>query len=145
MHRINKLFLLLTIIGPLHMTEQMMTSIEEFHSIQRLIGRYHALFDPAAGDIASVALITIVWTVCSLMIYAILAGGIPKLAVLGVFAVFSAMEAHHVVQALVSGGYDAGVITSVPYSAAGCLMVAAVWRELKAHLSPVASPQRSFA
>jgi hypothetical protein len=140
MDRVNKLFLLLTIIGPLHMAEQLMTSIEEFYSIQRLVGRYYAWFDPAAADSATVVLITVIWTVCSLMFYALLIGGTPKLAVLGVFGLFGAQEVHHVVESLNKRGYDAGVISCVPYAALGCLLVAAVWKELKGPTSHGAPP-----
>lgn len=145
MDRINKLFLLLTIIGPLHMAEQLMTSIEEFYSIQRLVGRYYAWFDPAAADSATVVLITVIWTVCSLLFYALLIGGTPKLAVLGVFGLFGAQEVHHVVESLNTRGYDAGVISCVPYAALGCLLVAAVWKEFKGRTSAVGTTERSFA
>ena len=49
MPRIRTLFLLLTIIGPLHMGEQLLTAIDEFYSIRDLIGGYYAWFDPTAA------------------------------------------------------------------------------------------------
>ncbi len=107
MERISRLFLLLTIIGPLHMAEQVMTSIEEFYRIQTQVGRYYAWFEPAAADVATVILITVIWTLCSVMFYALLVGGIPKLSVLGLFGLFGVQEAHHVVESLVAHGYDA--------------------------------------
>ena len=145
MDRINKLFLLLTIIGPLHMTEQLMTSIEEFYAIQRFIGSFYGWFDPADADSASVILITIVWTMCSLMIYALLVGGTAKLAVLGFFGLFGAIEMHHVIQSIAKGSYEAGVITSVPYALLGCLMVAAVWREFRRGTRAVGRVEASLA
>jgi hypothetical protein len=39
MARIRSLFLLLTIVGPLHMAEQLATDIEEFHMIRARWGR----------------------------------------------------------------------------------------------------------
>jgi Protein of unknown function with HXXEE motif len=131
MTRIRTLFLLLTVVGPLHMTEQMLTSIDEFYSIRALIARYHGLFDPSAADIASVLLITIVWTVVSLLFYALLFDNTPRLLVVGFFGLFAASEIHHLVESLLKGAYDPGVITCVPYSVIGCLLVAAVVQELK--------------
>ena len=145
MDRINKLFLLLTIIGPLHMAEQLMTSIEEFYSIQHLVGRYYAWFDPAATDHATVILITAIWTACSLMFYALLIGGTPKLAVLGLFGLFGVQEVHHVIESLATRGYDPGLITCVPYAALGCLLVAAVCRAFTQQTRVVSTTERSLA
>jgi len=127
--RLNNLFLLLVVIGPLHMIEQMLTSIEEFYWLRGHLAGYYAWFAPASADLATVILVTVVWTNVSLMLYALLVGGIPRLIVLGFFGLFGASEVHHVVEALVKGGYEAGVITSIPYAVIGCLLVAAVWRE----------------
>jgi hypothetical protein len=131
MARIQKLFLLLTVIGPLHMAEQLMTSIEEFYSIQRLVAGYYGWFDPASADHATVMLITLVWTMCSLMFYALLREGTPRLMVLATFGLFGAQEVHHVIEAFAEGGYDPGVITCIPYAAVGLLLLESVWREFK--------------
>ena len=72
MTRIRTLFLLLTIIGPMHMGEQLLTRIDEFYSIRELLPSYYAWFDPAAADHATVLLITIVWTVVSVLFYTLL-------------------------------------------------------------------------
>ena len=37
----------------------------------------------------------------------------------------------HVIESLVKGAYDPGVITCVPYAIAGALLVAEVWREFR--------------
>ena len=131
MRRIQNLFLLLTIIGPLHMGEQILTSIEEFYAIRRSLASYYALFDPAAADSATVLLITIVWTICSLLFYALLREGLPRLLVMGFFGLFAAAEAHHVIQTIVARAYDPGLIMAVPYSVVGVLMVRAVWQEFQ--------------
>ena len=131
MSRIQNLFLLLIVIGPLHMAEQLVTSIEEFHSIRRLVAGYYAWFPAAAADHASVILIVIVWTICSLMLYAVLREGTPRLLVMGILGLFSALEVHHVVQAFANGGYDPGVITCIPYAIGGYLLVQSVWREFQ--------------
>jgi hypothetical protein len=87
---IQKLFLLLIVIGPLHMGEQILTSIEEFYAIGGLLASYYLWFDPALADRATVMLITFVWTMGSLLMYALLRQGTPPLAVLGMIGVFSA-------------------------------------------------------
>lgn len=144
MSQIRKLFLLLVVIGPLHMAEQLLTSIEEFYEIRQLLGGYYALFDPGAADWATVVLITITWTTCSLLMYALLLEGRARLVVLGVFGVLGVQEIHHVAESVAKGGYDAGVVTCVPYAVVGVLLVAAVWREARRGVTSVAT-ERSFA
>lgn len=144
MTQINRLFLLLVIVGPVHMAEQLLTSIEEFYSIQRLLASYYAWFAPASADAATVILITVVWTTCSLMFYALLVGGRARLIVLAVFGLFGAQEVHHVVEAVTKGGYDAGLITCIPYAVLGSLLVVAVWREFRRDTG-MSTAARSFA
>ena len=131
MDRINRLFLLLVVIGPLHMIEQMLTSIEEFYWLRGQLEGYYAWFAPASADLATVIFITVAWTKVSLLFYGLLAGGTAKLVVLALFGLFGVSEAHHVIEALATGGYEAGVVTSIAYAAVGCLMVAEVWREFR--------------
>lgn len=145
MTRIRTLFLLLTIIGPLHMGEQMLTRIDEFHSIRDLTARhYYALFEPASADVASVLLITIVWTIVSLLIFALLHEGTPRLLVLGFFGLFGVQEIHHVIESIAKGAYDPGLITCIPYAVAGGLLVSAVAGELRGRRR-VEVAERSFA
>lgn len=129
MTSVTRLFLLLTVIGPLHMGEQMLTSIEEFYMLRDQIGGYYALFAPAQTDVATVGLITIVWTTVSLLFYAVLAGGRPRLAVLGLFGLFGVQEVHHVFEAFGKGAYDPGLVTCIPYAMAGYALVKAVVEE----------------
>jgi uncharacterized membrane protein YeaQ/YmgE (transglycosylase-associated protein family) len=131
MPRIRTLFLLLMIIGPLHMAEQLLTAIDEFYAIRELFAGYYAWFDPAAEDHASVILITIVWTLVSVLFYSLLHDGPVRLIVPAIFGVFGATEVHHLIESLLKGAYDPGVITCVPYAAVGALLVAAVWREFR--------------
>lgn len=131
MNRLNRLFLMLVVIGPLHMTEQMLTSIDEFYWLRGEMAELYSWFAPLPPDVVSVLLITIVWTTVSLLFYAVLIGGMPRLLVLGLFGLFGASEAHHVVEALTKGNYDAGVITCIPYAVVGGLLVAEVWRALR--------------
>ena len=139
MDRLNKLFLCLIVIGPLHMIEQMLTSIEEFYWLRGQMEGFYAWFPPASADLATVILITVVWTKVSLLFYALLVGGPARLAVLGLFGLFGASEAHHVIEALAKGGYDAGVITSIPYAIVGCWLVAEVWRQLRRGVTAIAN------
>ena len=145
MTRIRTLFLLLTIIGPLHMAEQMLTSVEEFHSIRALVAsHYYTLFERSSADVASVLLITIVWTLVSILLYAMLHDGTPRLAVMGFFGLFGASEIHHLVESVAKGAYDPGLVTCIPYAVVGGLMVAAVAHELKLRRL-VAITEKSFA
>jgi hypothetical protein len=125
------LWLWLTIIGPLHMTEQMFTGIEEYHMIKEQVGGYYALFAPSDTDWATVLLITIVWTFVSFLFYAVLRGGKAMLAVMGVFGLFGVSEVHHVFEQMAKTTFEPGVLTSVAYCAIGVLMVIAVWREFR--------------
>jgi len=132
MERIQKLWLWLTIVGPLHMGEQMITGINEYHMIkEQVVGGYYGWFAPADTDWATVLLITIVWTFVSLLFYAVLKGGRAMLAVMGFFGLFGASEIHHVFEQLAKTNFEPGVLTSVPYCAVGVLMVIAVWREFR--------------
>jgi hypothetical protein len=131
MARIRTLFLLLTLIGPLHMIEQMLTSVEEYHAIRAALWKLYAKFDASSADVLSVAIVTIVWTVCSFLAYSLLFDGRARLIVPGLLGLFAVLELHHIIQALQRGAYDPGLLTCVPYAWVGALLVAAVWRELK--------------
>ena len=138
MDRVSRWFLWLLIIGPLHMGEQLLTSIEEFYMLREQLGGYYSLFDPAFADSASVILITIVFTIISLVIYAAMLGGRARLTVAGVFGILGVSEIHHLFEAIAEAAYDPGVLTSLAYFAVGCLMVREVWRELRSE--PAAAP-----
>src|SRR5262245_27540184 len=114
MPRIRSLFLLLTVVGPLHMAEQLLTDIEEFHMIRRALAGFYARFDPASADWVTVVVVTLVWTAVSLLFYSLLHDGWPRLIVPGLLGVFGVTEIHHLFEALGKGSYDAGVVTCVP-------------------------------
>ena len=80
---------------------------------------------------ATVILITVVWTMTSLLFYGLLREGTARLVVLGIFGLFGAQEVHHVIESFQTGAYDPGVVTCVPYSVLGVLLLSAVWREHK--------------
>src|SRR5689334_21222228 len=109
MQRIQNLWLWLTIIGPLHMGEQLITGINEYYMIkEQVVGGYYGLFSPADTDWATVLLITIVWTSVSLLFYGVLKGGRALLAIMGVFGLFGATEIHHVFEQLAKLDFEPG-------------------------------------
>jgi len=114
------MWLWLTIIGPLHMAEQLMTGINEYYMIKDQVGGYYALFSPADTDWATVLLITIVWTFVSVLFYAVLKGGRALLAVMGVFGLFGASEIHHVFEQLAKTDFEPGVLTAFPTARSAC-------------------------
>lgn len=127
--RIPSLFMWLIVIGVAHMTEQLLTNIEEFYMIRRAVDDWHALFPETMNGEASVILITIVFTLMSLMFWALAKGGKPALVVMASFGVLGVQEIHHVFEALASRAYDPGVITCVLYVWFGGLMLKEVWQE----------------
>ena len=130
-NRLTHLFLLLTVIGPLHMGEQLMTGIDEFYMIKGNVDAYYSWFAAANAGHASVVLITIVWTLVSILMWAVLTGGTARLAVLALFGLFGVQEVHHVFESLAKGAYDPGLVTCIPYAIAGGCLVAATWREYR--------------
>lgn len=131
MDRVSRWFLVLMLIGPLHMGEQMLTSLEEFFMIRASLPGWYGMFAPAHADVATVLLITLVWTFVSLLLWLVFLGGRARLAVAGLFGVFAVTELHHVLEALEKGAYDAGVVTCVPYAIGGwylCRATVDAWR-----------------
>lgn len=128
MERIHRLFLWLIVIGPMHMAEQLFTSIEEFYMLRDQLGGYYALFNPSFADSATVILITIVFTLISVMLYGMLVGGRGRTIVLATFGVMGAGEIHHAFEAAAERAYDPGVITCFAYSAIGFLLLRELWR-----------------
>jgi hypothetical protein len=127
--RITSLFMWLIAIGVAHMSEQLLTNIEEFYMIRRAVDDWHGLFPADKNGEASVILITIVFTLMSFMFWALAKGGKAALVVMGTFGVLGVQEVHHVFEAIASGAYDPGVITSVLYAWFGGLLLLEVWRE----------------
>lgn len=127
--RITTLWMWLIAVGVAHMSEQLLTNIEEFYMIRRAVDDWHGMFPDTKNGEASVILITIVFTMLSFMFWALAKGGKAALAVMGFFGLFAVSEAHHIIEAAVSGRYDPGVITSVLYVWFGWQMLAEVWRE----------------
>jgi hypothetical protein len=119
------------IIGVLHMSEQLVFGVEELQLFKPMIADYYEAMAGIGADKATVVLVTVVVTFFTALCYAVLAGGRLRLVALGFFGVLGAGEGHHVIQALVQGGYDPGLLTCVPYCWVGVLMLIAVWREYR--------------
>lgn len=132
MSRTQKLFLLLGLVGPIHMVEQMFFGIDEFYMLRDSLQGWYGLFPAEKSDHASVGLITLAGAVFTAMFVALSAGGKARLFVLGVFGLFGVSEVHHVIEAFMHGGYDPGLVTSLAYAGFGAALFMSVlkdWRQ----------------
>jgi hypothetical protein len=130
---ITWLFGLLVIVGPLHMIEQMLFGIDELYEMKRLVAMYHSWF--SNKDVGTVVLVTIAGASVLLMMYGLIRGGRWRLAVVGLVGLLSAGEAHHVVRVVLSGHYNPGVITCVPFATIGVFLVYASYVQFRSGLS----------
>ena len=121
--RLETLMLAIIVVGAAHMAEQLATGIEEYYMIREALGGWYAMFPPVHVDHASVLLITIVFTAISLVFFALMRGGAAPLVVAGLFGVLGIAEAHHWIQAILSRGYDPGLITSFAYAGVGLMII----------------------
>ena len=143
MQRTTRLLFWLMIIGVLHMSEQLIFGVEELQLFKPMVADYYQAMAGIGADRATVVLVTVIVTFFTWLCYAILAGGRLRLAALGFFGVLGAGEGHHVIQAIVKGGYEPGLLTCVPYSWTGVLMLIAVWREYRNAAASGNGPARS--
>lgn len=138
-NRLSALVLAIIGIGVAHMSEQLATSIEEFYMIRDALGGWYAMFPAAYADHATVTLITLVFTAISLIFYALMRGGRAPLVIAGTFGLLGIGEAHHWLEAVTTGAYDPGLVTSFLYVGVGVLIVREVARELRRVHEPSAS------
>jgi hypothetical protein len=131
MQRITRLLFWLMVIGALHMTEQLFFGVEELELFKPVLADYYLATAAIGPDRATVILVTVVVTFFTWLCYAILSGGPARFIALGFFGLLGANEAHHVIQAIAKGGYDSGLVTCIPYSWVGILMLIALWREYR--------------
>lgn len=129
MSRTQKLFLLLGLIGPIHMIEQMVFGIDEFYLLRDSLAGWYGLFPASATDHATVGLITLAGSLFTAMFVALSAGGKARLVVLGAFGLFGMSEVHHAVEALVRQEYDPGLASSLAYVALGAALFLSVRTE----------------
>ena len=73
MNDIRRWFLWTLIIGPIHMSEQLMTSLDELQELKGFMSKYYGWFTNA--DVATVVLVMIVFSLMNLIVYALLLGG----------------------------------------------------------------------
>jgi hypothetical protein len=130
--KLNRIFLLIIVIGVVHMGEQLIFGIEEFYMLRATVGEWHAMFPDSWGDKASVVLITIVFTSISLMFYALMRGGVAALVVIWIMGGVGVNEFHHWVEAFQERAYDPGLMTSFAYVAVGLMIQIEVTHQLKA-------------
>jgi hypothetical protein len=129
--KLTSLFLAITIVGVLHMSEQVLFGVEEFHMLKTAIGGWWTLFPATYADEASVILITIVFTTMSLLVYAAMCGGRSALLVAALFGVLGVQEAHHWIEAIETRAYDPGLVTSFAYVWVGALILMNVFRAVR--------------
>lgn len=128
MDRIRNLLLLLALVAPLHMVEQVAFGLVEAR-IRVGLGAYYSLFTNA--ERATVVLVTIVSAGGLLVAYALLAGRMPRLIATAAFGLLSVFESHHMVEAFFRATYDPGVVTAVPIVAVGVMLLLAIRAEYR--------------
>jgi hypothetical protein len=124
MDRIRRLFLLLALVAPLHMLEQLAFGNGDIARIRVALDRFYALF--ANADQAAIVLTTTIGGSLLFLAYGLLAGGAARLISLGVIAVMSLAESHHIAETFAQAAYNAGVITSVPFVTLGVLLLVTI-------------------
>lgn len=129
MARIRQLCLLMALLGPLHMLEQLMFGIDELYTLRRGLVVYHSWF--ANPDQGTVLLVTIAMAALLFLSYGLVAGGSLRLASSAVFGLLGVSEVHHMAQAFVSASYNPGVVTAVPFVAVGVMLLVAVNAEYR--------------
>lgn len=129
MQRTAKLLFWLMLIGVLHMSEQLLFGVEELQLFKPIVADYYQALAAIGPDRATVILVTVIVTFFTWLCFSILAGGRLRFTALGFFGLLGAGEGHHIIQAIVKGGYDSGLLTCGPYSWVGVLMLITLWRE----------------
>lgn len=120
-------FTMLVLIGPIHMGEQLLFGLDTLYELRAMMAGYYSLFQNP--DVGTVALVIGAVTIVQSMLLGALAGGRWRLAVAAFFGGVGVFEAHHVIQTLIHGQYFPGLITSIPYTWIGVLVLRAVVRE----------------
>ena len=115
MDRIRNLFLLLALVAPLHVAEQLAFGTGEI----------------VLTDRATEILLTVVGAGVLLLAYGLLAGGMARLGSTAVFAVLAVFESHHMVATFLGASYTPGVVSAVPLVATGVMLLVAVRAEYR--------------
>jgi hypothetical protein len=120
-------FAMLVLIGPIHMVEQLLFGLDVMAEFKTMVAAYYSWF--ANPDIGTWLLVVVSLVLIQLLLLAMLAGGRWRLFAAGFFGVQAVGEGHHIVQALLQGGYFPGLVSSFAYIAVGVMVLIAVRRE----------------
>lgn len=126
---IRRWFGWLVIIGPIHMSEQLLFGIDELYELKRFAAAFYGLF--RNPDYASVVLVIFSFTIVNLIVYGLLVGGRWRRIALGVFAMVGLGEVHHVVKTVLHGSYFPGAVTSIPFVIFGALLFRSLISEFR--------------
>jgi hypothetical protein len=127
MNNVRRWFLWTMIIGPIHMCEQLMTSLDELQELKGFAAKFYSGF--ANPDVATVVLVMIVFTLTNLIVYGLLLGGKPRLIAVGLFAAVAIGEVHHIIKTVVHLQYFPGTVTAIPFVVFGLFLLRAIIRE----------------
>jgi len=137
MKEIQRWFLWLAIIGPIHLGEQLLFGLDELQILKRGFAGFYGLFsDP---DYATVTLVIVFGTIVNLIGYAFVLGGKWRFAALAFFALVGVGEIHHVISTAERGSYFPGTVTAIPYFIFGVLLTRALIFEYRRIYSPVSA------
>ena len=127
MNDIRRWFLWTLIIGPIHLCEQLATSLDELQELKGFTAKYYGWF--TNPDVGTVLLVMISFSLVNLIVYAMLVGGPARLIALGLFALVALGELHHIVKTIVHAAYFPGAVTAIPFFIFGVLLLRAIIRE----------------
>jgi hypothetical protein len=113
----------LTIVGPLHMIEQLIFGIDGLAKVKGVLAVYYSWFTNA--DWATVLLVSFAVTMWLITVYAAIKGGRWLNGVAIFFALICLAEIHHLLEAVAHGGYSPGMVTAVPFMGLGVLFLRA--------------------
>jgi hypothetical protein len=130
MNAVTKWLGWLVVILALHLTEQMLTGLDELSTLRGVLSPYFGWF--AQPDYGVVLLVLIIATLVNSLVYLIARGGQGRRVALGVFGIIGVGELHHLGEALVTMRYNPGMITAIPYVFIGILLLRALWQESRA-------------
>ena len=94
-------FAMLVLIGPIHMSEQLLFGLDQLAELKAIFAAYYSRF--SNPDIGTWLLVVIAFTLIQSLLLAALAGGRWRLFAAGFFGVGAVGEGHHLVQSLVRG------------------------------------------
>jgi hypothetical protein len=133
------------IIGILHMSEQLLFGLDELQELKGFAATYYGWFNNT--DYATVILVTTMFSLVNLIVYALLIGGRWRLIAIGFFALVALGEIHHIVKSVMHASYFPGTVTAIPFVAFGVLLLRALVREFQSEADERLAVQtgRSYA